>query len=945
MTAQLASVLQYIHAGATIITANLRLARYLGEQYDLAQLSNVQSAWVAADIVPLGVFYNRLLQRLAPQKVLLSAVQNQTIWENVIRASPAANGLMSVPQAARLAQEAWQQTCSWDLLSRMKQMAVHDDNLAFLTWVSAVAKILRDNNWLDNACLPDALLKALADTTASTHQVLPAKICLYGFDIETPQQQRFFSTLQLRDVAVSRAHLQDAYTPARPTRMACDTAVQELLNAAHWAKRLQDNSQNKLRIALVVPDLASRKSAIVRTLTDTFFPNARSQLDFNQKGRALADAAFNVSLGEPLLSYAPVNDAMLLLRFSLSTTSQIPWDEISQILLSPFIHRAAVESSTRYRFDALLRRYGGFHSSFSTLHAWLSHPDREAPASLLTLFKAVQDIRITHSIEASPHPALTKARLPKLTLSPTKWCELIWQILDAWGYPGELELDSHTFQVLTKFEGLIEEFAKLNQTIGADVFDAETMLTALSQLAAQTQFQAEALSREPLVHVLGVLESTAQHFDGIWVMGMRADAWPLPISPNPFIPQALQRLAGMPEGAHTAAHALDAAITNNWINACGEICFSYVLSADGAESADSTTVCSSLIAQYPQKMADNIDTQVSAQQLVAIVETTLVTLAQGQQIRGGAALWRDFAACPFKAYARHRLQTTELATPEPGLSATQRGTLVHRALALFWEATYTHAVLCAQTPEERHAAIHRCVARTLAEAQKHLPALSYAMAEIEALRLSRLLTLWLAMEETRAPFSVDAIESKRDLTIAGLAVNLTLDRLDTLEDGTVALIDYKSGRPSITTWLGSRMDEPQLPLYCAASDAHVSAVAFGSVRRKQNSDSYDITGFIGVSAAADLLPNVATVEQQSRIFAASASNWDELTVQWEKATTAIAVQFVQGDAAIAPKAGNATCAQCACQPLCRIEERSERARDTVSNDRDTSDLADEPSDE
>jgi ATP-dependent helicase/nuclease subunit B len=948
MTAQLASVLQHIHAGATIITPNVRLSRYLAQQYDLAQLSNDKSAWIAADIVPLGLFYSRLLQQVAPHKILLSAVQNQTIWEDVIRASPAANGLMSVPQAARLAQEAWQQTCSWDLLSRMKQMAVHDDNLAFLTWVSAVAKILRNNDWLDNAALPDALLKALADTTPNAHKALPEKICLYGFDLETPQQQRFFSTLQLRDVAVSRAYLQDAPTSAHPTRMACDSAAQEILNAAHWAKRLQEQSPHKLRIAFVVPDLANRKNAIVRTLTDTFFPNARAQLDFNQKGRALADTAFNVSLGEPLSSYAPVNDALLLLRFSLSATATIPWDETSPVLLSPFIYGATTEAGMRFRFDALLRRYGGFHSSFSTLHTWLSQPDREAPSALLAIFHAVQKIRIAHGIEAAQHSPLTKTRLPKLTLSPAKWGDLIWQILNAWGYPGELGLDSHTFQVLTKFEGLIEEFAKLNQldqTMLSDGFDAEAMLTALNQLAAQTPFQAEALSEEPLVHVLGVLESTAQHFDGIWVMGMRAEAWPLPISPNPFIPQALQRVANMPEGTHSAAHALDATITKNWLNACNEICFSYVLTADGAETADSTTVCSSLVAQYPQKIAENFAAQASPHQLGPIVETALLPLAQGQQIRGGAALWRDFAACPFKAYARHRLQTSELATPEPGLSATQRGTLVHRALALFWEATYTHTALCAQTPEERHAAIHRCVARTLSEAQTRLPALNYAMAEIEALRLTRLLALWLTMEETRAPFSVDAIESKRDLTIAGVAVSLTLDRLDTLEDGTVALIDYKSGRPTVSTWLGPRMDEPQLPLYCAASDAHVSAVAFGSVRRQQNNGDYDITGFIGVSAVADLLPNVGTVEQQSRIFAATASNWDELTVQWEKATTAIAVQFVQGDTAIAPKAGNATCAQCACQPLCRIEERAERTRDAGYNDQDVTEVADEPNHE
>ena len=936
MTAQLASVLEQLHAGATVITPNLRLSRYLAQQYDVAQIRNQQTAWEAADIVPLGAFYSRLLTRIAPQKQLLSAAQNQAMWESATRLSPAATGLLSVPQAARLAQDAWQQTCAWDLLSRMKQMAVHDDNVAFLSWVSTVAKTLRDNNWLDNACLPDALLKALADAATALQGALPAKICLYGFDLETPQQQRFFSSLQLRNVEVSRAHLQATSSAAIAHRLPCATDTDEILNAARWAKTLQDKAENKLRIAIVVPDLANRKNAIIRALTDTFFPDARAQFDFGQTGRALADAAFNVSLGEPLASFAPVNDAMLLLRFSLASTPQTPWEDISQIVLSPFIFGAVEESPQRQSFDALLRRYGGFTSGFSQLYNRLAQPDSNAPPQLLATFEAVQTLRISIGIDA---PAESKKRPAKLALSPAAWRNTIWQILDAWGYPGPQELDSHTFQLLTKFEGLIEELSKLGQTAAGETMDAATMLATLNQLATQTPFQAEALSQEPLVHVLGVLESTAQHFDAIWVMGMRAETWPLPIAPNAFIPAQLQRIAQMPEGSHAASHALDKAITQNWVTACNEINFSYVLAADGSETADNNNICSSLVADYPIKLLEAAAVKPLFSKLVPIVETALGQLPQGQQIRGGATLWRDFAACPFRAFARHRLRAEELFAPEPGLTAAQRGTLLHRALALFWEATYSHAVLISQSPDERTEAIRRCVARALAEAQARIPSLSYAMAEIEAQRLTRLLGIWLDMETTRAPFTVTAIEAKRDLTIAGLNVSLTLDRLDTLEDGTAALIDYKSGKPSVAAWLGSRMDEPQLPLYCAASDAHVSAVAFASVRRTQSTEDtlrpegsplagkYGISGFIGVAAAADLLPQVNTVEQQSRVFTAIAANWDELNHQWEKNTTAMAVQFMQGETTIAPKAGNATCAQCACQPICRIAERAERSRD------------------
>ena len=155
MSTQPAPLLAQLRIGATVVTPNLRLSRYLAQQYDAAQIQAGHKAWPAADIVPIGAFYSRLLVRIAPQKHLLTPSQNQALWESVIRASPSANGLLSVPQAARLALDAWQQTSAWDLLSRMQQMAVHDDNLAFLDWHGSVTKALRDNNWLDSPSLPD----------------------------------------------------------------------------------------------------------------------------------------------------------------------------------------------------------------------------------------------------------------------------------------------------------------------------------------------------------------------------------------------------------------------------------------------------------------------------------------------------------------------------------------------------------------------------------------------------------------------------------------------------------------------------------------------------------------------------------------------------------------------------------------------------------------------
>ena len=60
---------------------------------------------------------------------------------------------------------------------------------------------------------------------------------------------------------------------------------------------------------------------------------------------------------------------------------------------------------------------------------------------------------------------------------------------------------------------------------------------------------------------------TGCEFDHLWVMGLSVDAWPLAARPNPFLPLALQREAGIPESSAQASLELDRRITQGWLAA------------------------------------------------------------------------------------------------------------------------------------------------------------------------------------------------------------------------------------------------------------------------------------------------------------------------------------------------------------------------------------------
>ena len=65
----------------------------------------------------------------------------------------------------------------------------------------------------------------------------------------------------------------------------------------------------------------------------------------------------------------------------------------------------------------------------------------------------------------------------------------------------------------------------------------------------------------------------------------------------------------------------------------------------------------------------------------------------------------------------------------------------------------------------------------------------------EAERIAGVVVDWLeAYDRPRPSFAVIGIEKGLPLALCGLQVSLRLDRMDALDDGGVAIIDYKTGR-------------------------------------------------------------------------------------------------------------------------------------------------------
>jgi RecB family exonuclease len=268
-------------------------------------------------------------------------------------------------------------------------------------------------------------------------------------------------------------------------------------------------------------------------------------------------------------------------------------------------------------------------------------------------------------------------------------------------------------------------------------------------------------------------------------------------------------------------------------------------------------------------------------------------------VRGGTRVLADQAACPFRAFARFRLNAEALEEPAPGLDARDRGKLLHALMKFLWTEL--------KTSESLKKDLEPAITRAADAAVKELE-LEGRFAELERARLARLAREWIdKVEAKRQPFEVALLEEKRSLKVAGLEFSGRIDRMDRLKEGELkgahVLIDYKSGNPTLKGWDLPRPEDPQLLLYALAEPERLAAVVFAKLKPGE-------MRFMGHAKGENILPKVA-----------KAQSWTRLLSDWKRETESLGAAFAAGDARVDPKNDLATCRLCDLQTLCRVYEK------------------------
>jgi probable DNA repair protein len=477
------------------------------------------------------------------------------------------------------------------------------------------------------------------------------------------------------------------------------------------------------------------------------------------------------------------------------------------------------------------------------------------------------------------------------------------------GWPGERTLDSEDYQTWKRWRELVSELSQLDAVLGPIAY--HDALAWLARLSADTLFQPE--SEDVPLQVLGVLESAGLSFDHLFVTGLHDEALPAGARPSPLLPAALQRVHGVPHASAEWELGFAHRMMALWQGAAPEVVFSHPSRDGERELGPSPLLAEMAQALAPAPRASRYPEAISgAARLERLVDGTAPELPPGQEVAGGTTVFRDQAACPFRAFAVHRLGAVALDEGRPGLDPRERGTLLHEAARYLWGEIGSQERLAALSEVEARRAVASAVDLALAQMRRRRPdALTDAFLELERTRLCALLPRLLEIEKQRAPFRVVQREEPYPLETAGLRMQVRPDRIDLLDTGGSVILDYKSGQASARDWLGQRPEEPQLPIYAIELRSDVAAVSFVTLRPER-------VAFEGLARSTGLLPGVDEVEASK--VKNEIPDWTALLESWRSMRDTLAAEFLGGRAAVAPKDPKHTCRYCAVRPFCRMVE-------------------------
>ncbi|MCD6047420.1 MAG: hypothetical protein K0S08_1067 [Gammaproteobacteria bacterium] len=811
--------------------------------YALKNLSAYRDEEILSWSDAMGECFNALGKRI------LKPTELSFVWRQCVQQlnAPFAG---SNDALAKLAEEAWWLTQHWQIPVDVLGKSSYQNTQWFYQVLEKFQAYCQKNQCLDEA---QALSLLVAKPGMLSDCFKEKQVGFYGFFELTPLQKKLLSLVsgKLIEQVITINH------DSPPVLAFCFKNAEEELEAAlRWAVEFHQQNLTQ-KISLVIPDLAQCKGQVESLL-------------FQLSGQQI----WNFAAPELLFSQALVQAALDVI--TQNAQKEILLNALISLLHNPYWGGAVNEDFAHIQLICKLR------------DLQVGKIDRD------TLLKA-----------SGPWPVLNhhlnliycSPELSKRSLSDwvSYWQGLLTQI----GFPNE--------KILTEAEKLIfQQWQQLLQAVAElfpwqKHFGLQEALSLLKTLAQKTFLPLTKSNHA--IHISGVVDALQQSTDHLWLINATHGNVPFSVHANLLLDKKLQFQYGI--------WGVNQALQDQWARDCYDklqaSCHHFTVSYAKESQGKINTSAFPFLDFTNYTAEEHVETfldQCSAAQDKNFSQVPLPW--QESFIPGGASALKSQRACPMQAFGRFRLKISALPEPSLGLTPIERGNVMHRALHLIWQQLQSQANLLSLSPETLQALIEKIIPLALKEIdwsrRKLLPK---TLMELETQYLISQIRQWLALEATRPPFKVHALEKAMEIKFANKDWRLRVDRIDELEEGKYILIDYKTGLVSTKAWQLEVLSDPQLPFYVVVNELALDGIAFAEL-------SVHHLRMVGISRETYTMGELGVLKK--------IDNWSELKGQWHTAVEELAQAFINSEARCEPQEGRLTCERCDLLSFCRVFE-------------------------
>ncbi|HEX6999084.1 MAG TPA: PD-(D/E)XK nuclease family protein [Gammaproteobacteria bacterium] len=751
-----------IPPGATLVVRDALVARQWEAFLARGALADGARCWRTPPVVPYGRWLAERRSETDDGGALLGRRQALALWRAVIDRSPARERLVAVEGPAQWAADAWRLLQRYRIDSAsLRAGHAEPDFRAFLAWCRDYAAALRERGWVDAAELEGLL--------ATRGFARPGPLVLVDRDDETAPAERALLDAWHRAGGTWAPLAMPACTPRR-VRVPLADAEEERRAAAEWAsRRLAANPS--ARVALVVADLAQSFDDVERALDDAFG---------GERGRWWSPYAGRLA-SDPVVGAALARIALLTPAGTFADLSR--WlRELPPSGAPAAAARALLERELRDDVAAQLPFLAAYRGG-----GWRRRLHDAAPELAQAIDGALRELGDERLRTPSAWAAAWQRALPRLEWPPPQ----------------------SPHETLRAWEAALGELRRLTPVLGA--VSATEALRELEDIAGGQRRPA------PLpvagVFVLAHPDEVGPGYDAVWLTGFADARWPEPTRLNPLLPRRLQRAHGMPWATPQDALRRSARSLARLCAAVPEVIASWPARLHDYAAEPSPALREFVELSPAEALGDGPPARPRAAPTRLEMVADPAPPLPGTSVRGGAGVLNLQARAPLRAFCQYRLGARALEPVTSGVSPRLQGIAAHRALESLY-APLVDAGGAGPTPlpsaARAEAAAEAALAGVFGEARGALRALF----RLERDRLVDALGALLAAEATRPPFAVEAVERKERVTVAGRTLEVRIDRLDRLEDGTLAILDYKTGdAANAGDWLKERLGDAQVPLY------------------------------------------------------------------------------------------------------------------------------------